>query len=576
MGLAETAQLTARLDLKGNFNRDIGKAQKGLSGFKGKLAGLGKQAKSSILMGVGMGGGMLAFGALTSAVSGTIGVLGNAVKMAAEEEAAIAQLTKAIEENDEAWNGNIQAVEDLITKRQDLAYSDGEQRESLQLLIGATKDLTAAEDLLGTAMDFARFRNIDLKTSADLLGRAYAGNFGTLSRYGVVLEKGATATEALAQIQKMASGQAKAYADTTQGKLVRAQIALDDAMEDLGRTLTPLVADLAGMAAKTLPEVVQGLKDVGEQAGKLIKPLQEVQGAVDDIIDLVPPEARGLFDDIFMAPGGPVIGSLDELQGALQEVQRATVGVNEDTDPLAYTYDVLSSAAGLTSKKLEEVAVAEEQAGRMATWAANRAKQLTDAIRSVADSGFGSIKSEAKSTQQAIKEALKTNSWAALAKERKRLTSQRAKYSGSGDQYQALAIIDARLAEVKTQIGQHRRTSRAYRGIGPVAEGAATPAEAMGLAELLASTTATQDSTTTTAEHTGTTAGHTGKMAEAIAAWPTNFSTALSPIVGAIATMPPPPPPTVNVYNNISATTVETNIKKVVTTNRQREGASIL
>ena len=114
--------------------------------------------------------------------------------------------------------------------------------------MSVTKDVDKALELQATAMDLARLRGMDLVTAGDLIGKVYAGNLGTLSRYGIVLRKGTTAAEALAEIQRRASGQAQAYADTTEGQMVVAQIKMNDAMEELGETLTPLAAQFADFA----------------------------------------------------------------------------------------------------------------------------------------------------------------------------------------------------------------------------------------------------------------------------------------------------------------------------------------
>lgn len=309
----ETANLAVELNLKGNFTQQvnqaktslgglgkqaqagtagIGKMSQGVGGLTAKIKGLAGPAKQSILSGFGLGGGLLAFGAVTSAVGATVNILSDAVRMAAEEETAIKQLTVAIEANDRAWDGNIDAVEELITQRQKLAFSDGEQRESLQLLVGYTKDLAEAENVLGTAMDFARYRNIDLRTASDLLGKAMAGNTSLLSRYGIVVKRGASATEVLTEVQKLAAGQALAYAEGPAGKLARSQIAIDDAMEELGKTITPLVADLAGLAAETIPDLVQSAKDAVEWVSNLTDGFIDLGRSLGDIV------GRDLVNDI--------------------------------------------------------------------------------------------------------------------------------------------------------------------------------------------------------------------------------------------------------------------------------------
>lgn len=394
----ETANLAVELNLKGNFTQEVGKAQKTLGGFQkqtaANTAGIGKMskgvggfttnikklagpAKTSILTGFGMGGGLLAFGALTSAVGTAVNVISDAVRAAGEEETAIEQLTVAIEANDRAWNGNIDAVEALITKRQELAFADADQRESLQLLVGYTKDLSQAQKVLGVAMDFARFRNIDLRTSSDLLGKAMAGNTSLLSRYGIVVEKGASAAEVLTKVQAMAKGQAEAYANTTAGKLTRAQIAYGDAMEELGKVLTPVVGDLALLASKTIPDIVAGFKDAAAGVAPIIDAFGALGRAYDDI---VPKEAQEILGEI-ANPLGPIPGALGLIQSSLQEVQRATIGVNEDSEVLEREYNVLSGITVRLATQTDDLTRAYDPLSSITTATAKRMQALTDATK---------------------------------------------------------------------------------------------------------------------------------------------------------------------------------------------------
>ena len=418
----ETANLAVELNLKGNFTQEvnkaktslgglnkqtaantagIGKMSKGVGGFTSKIKGLAGPAKSSILTGFGMGGGLLAFGALTSAVGAAVNVIGDAVRAAGEEESAIEQLTVAIEANDRAWDGNIDAVEELISKRQDLAFADSEQRESLQLLVGYTKDLTRAQDVLAVSMDFARFRNIDLRTASDLLGKAMSGNTSLLSRYGIMVRKGATATEVLEQVQRLAKGQAEAYANTTAGKLTRAQIAYGDAMEELGKVLTPVVGDLALMASKVIPQLVTEVKDAVAQFEPFIDAFQGIKGGIDDVINAIPPEARNFWDDFTGGLGpvpnalGKVAAAADEvigtgerlpgifgdIQGGLQDLQRATIGVNEDNDSLNRSYDLTLPIFTNVAKAADNLAQSYDPLSSITTATAQRMQALADATK---------------------------------------------------------------------------------------------------------------------------------------------------------------------------------------------------
>ena len=229
--------LGLRADSTKGFEKDVVKAAERTGDKAGKTLGDRlKNALSPKNLAIGAGVGVLG--------AQVLNFLGDAAQAAREENAAIATLTQSIKANDEAWDGNIDAVEEVIAKRQDLAFSDDEQRESLRKLVSQTKDVNKALELQRTAMDLARLRGIDLAAASDLIGKVYGGNLGILARYGIQLEKGTTKTEALAEIQRRAAGQAEAYAKTELGQQERLQIALDNRVEDIGRKLLPALNEL--------------------------------------------------------------------------------------------------------------------------------------------------------------------------------------------------------------------------------------------------------------------------------------------------------------------------------------------
>lgn len=292
-------------------------ASKVVTGLRGQFNIFAKDAAK----GFGLQAGMNVFSAAQRTITGVASALGDMAREGAEELGQIAQLTQAIEANDRAWDGNIDAVEEVISARQRLAFSDGEQREALQLLIGNTKDLTEAQRLLATAMDFSRFRGISLRTSADLLGRAYAGNFQTLSRYGVVLKRGATATEALAAIQKMAMGQAEAYAATAIGKWEQLQIKIEDVKEDIGKALLPAIDTLAvGAEAATDPV---------ETVGLLLGVLQANLEGNTVAAEATKQAMRGMADDLGMTEQAmhDMIQRADDSNETLESFGRRITGV---------------------------------------------------------------------------------------------------------------------------------------------------------------------------------------------------------------------------------------------------------
>ena len=144
-------------------------------------------------------------------------------------------------------------------------------------------DVSKAIELQAIAMDFARLRGIDLSTASDLVGKVFSGNTSILSRYGFTVEKGTTATQALAMIQKAAAGQAEAYGQTTQGALESIQISIDNTVEDIGRVVLPILA-----------EVLTAFRDTSEKVAAAVAECRRLG------IEVRPPAESG----VTARPGG--------------------------------------------------------------------------------------------------------------------------------------------------------------------------------------------------------------------------------------------------------------------------------
>jgi hypothetical protein len=234
----------------------------------------------AILGGVGIGAGIGVFSLVTQGLGMVTDALGDATAAAKEDELSQAKLRTALEANVEAWDGNTDAIEATIAARMKLGFADDEQRDSLAQLVAVTKDATTALDLQRTAMDLARLRNMSLADASALLGKVYSGNVGILSRYGIKLEKGASATEALAEVQRRAGGQAKAWADKNRAAI--ADIRIGEAMESIGASLTPLIEDMTTFAADVITNVISGLGNLGDAFDDVRRSISPIQAAIDD------------------------------------------------------------------------------------------------------------------------------------------------------------------------------------------------------------------------------------------------------------------------------------------------------
>ena len=279
------------------------KASPVVKSVQGSLQNLATQAKSSILTGVGLGAGVTAFNLLGRAVSSVTDLLGDAVGQAIADETSIRRLTASLKANVPAWDGDTAAIEKRILAGQKLGFTDDELRASLTVLVGATHDVSKAQELQNAAMDLARFKGIDLGTATDALVKIEGGRYRILASLGIKLREGATATEVLAAVTKVAAGQAAAFGDTTEGAMQGASIAIDELKEDLGRELLPVVKEVAIFARDTLVpalkdmiQVIKDAKPVWEFLGNAIGATGRIIGGVIDIGTTVPKMILGIKD----------------------------------------------------------------------------------------------------------------------------------------------------------------------------------------------------------------------------------------------------------------------------------------
>lgn len=260
----------------------------GLDRIRDKFDQLGKsKGAQSILSGVGLGAGVAAFGLLDRAISGTFDAIGGLVKNAQEEETGITRLGAALQANIPNWDGNTDAIERQIAKREDLAFSDDALRESLAGLVGATGDLNKAFEIQSTAMDLARYKGISLQEASEALTKVEAGSYRILKSLGIALKDGASQTEALAAVQKVAGGQAEAYGQKSQAAFERAQIKINDAMEEITTQALPVLTDLANtFTDKVIPaaqDFVGTIQDVLSPVAKVNDLLKDQGGLIGTV-----------------------------------------------------------------------------------------------------------------------------------------------------------------------------------------------------------------------------------------------------------------------------------------------------
>lgn len=263
--------------------------QKSVGGVKGATPIFDKLANAT--------GGLVT--PTTLAIGGAValgGALVHAAKAAAEEEVGIKRLDAALVANVKGWDGNTQAIDQAIRSRELLAFSDDKLRESLGLLLPATKNVDEALRLQAIAMDLARLRGTDLAETSVLISKVYQGNLASLKRFGINLKGVSSSTEALAKIQELAAGQAVAYGNTLSGKSESLDNKLANIEETIGTLVIPKLTEMtdvlliAADSADALttavgPQLAGPLGDLGETITSSFRPDKVFQFA-DAVTDM--------------------------------------------------------------------------------------------------------------------------------------------------------------------------------------------------------------------------------------------------------------------------------------------------
>jgi len=208
-------------------SRVLDAAGESAGGLGGKLGEVAKTA-----------GGFVVGSALTDLP----GKLLDMARGAADDAASTAKLEQAVRNAEGSFDGHADAIDQAITNGQKLAFSDDDVRDALSLMTATTGDADEALRRLHTAQDLARGTGMDLATASKLLGRVNDENINVLSRYGIQVEKGASAQELLNAVDQKFSGQAATFAESDAGKMAIMADKVGELQEQLGAYLIPILA----------------------------------------------------------------------------------------------------------------------------------------------------------------------------------------------------------------------------------------------------------------------------------------------------------------------------------------------
>jgi len=233
-----------------------------------------------------------AYGPMVGAAfaAAAMGFVAMSVKWAAAEEAVSKQTAALLKAQGVMW-GDVGGELDAYMKQLErlTTYNDTDLQVAFNSMIAAGMSYTEAMNSMNTVTSMAFSLNRDLGSMAQLVGKAYNGQTGELSRYGIVLEEGLDKSEAYAAVLKYVAdnfADASARSETFKGQIGNLNNQIHNVAEVIGTELLPPLTDFitiigdwagGGGAAQT----VAAFQIVGKSVWLLIDSLKVLQATED-------------------------------------------------------------------------------------------------------------------------------------------------------------------------------------------------------------------------------------------------------------------------------------------------------
>lgn len=292
------------MDMRVKGVNDLAGATKSVKGLDKAVDDVSRKNKSGgpfSFLGAGASALMGPLGLVTAGVGALTGGLVVAAKAAIEEQVGMDRLNQTLQNSIPGWDGNTAAIDGYIDKTVALGFADDQLRDSLNFLVGQTKDLAEAQELQATAMDLARAKGISLEQATKAVAKVDQDSIAILKKLGIQVDENMTKEQALTAIREVSAGQAEKYANSAAGSMERVQNAFGDAIEDIGSVVLPKITEALGTVADIIssPEFKAGFETfvtlLSEGIGKALE-------LVGGIIGRVAPMIGGLID-LFKDPG---------------------------------------------------------------------------------------------------------------------------------------------------------------------------------------------------------------------------------------------------------------------------------
>lgn len=267
--------MAARGAVRVSITADNSGLERGLRGAESDLKHLDDRGSRSLH---GLKVAALAAGAAIT--TGVVIGLKQSVDAAIEAEKSQARMEAQLKAVGISYKQHADQIEQVIQKTSQLAGLDDEDlQDAFTNVVRSTGSVNKSLKQMTLVADLARAKHLDVAKAGEIVGKVMAGNTGVLSRYGITLKDGATATEALGVLHQKFSGQAEAYGKTTAGAQDRFRVAVENLKESVGEHLLPALTSVATAASKFVGQMESG-RGAG---GDFVRTLKDIFGVVKTV-----------------------------------------------------------------------------------------------------------------------------------------------------------------------------------------------------------------------------------------------------------------------------------------------------
>lgn len=303
------------------------------------------------------------FLAVTAAIGSMVAIGVSLVKSAIESEDAVNKLNIALK-NQGIFSAQLsKEMQNYASELQRTSTFSDETILRTQAML-TTFGLAGASmrDATKSTIDLASGLGIDLNTAALLVGKAFSGETGTLSRYGIIIDENIPRSQrfaaALEQINQRFGGEAQAATQTFSGRMAVLGNQFDDVKEKIGGALIPVLETYMGYVHT------------------IVNAINEWGGVLNTLKITGLEFSKSLIEGIMIGVNGvPILGQAFKLLGIdlddvnakidsqIAKIQQTTiVGQEENQKQLLNQQMVTKTMLEIKKRENEEKAKLEEKA----------------------------------------------------------------------------------------------------------------------------------------------------------------------------------------------------------------------